>query len=190
MRLKLTAALLAFSIPFLAYAGDADIYPCVKINIGHGYYFVCGEVASTRDIKQIDKATSETVRAPYTNQAGQQMVGTFPKYIRHSCKDDICLEVTSNSSDGPFSGHAPNGLYLVQLGYYLSPSSNGEAAAYLNGTGPLFGGTTSQPSNGLTGDACYEQKLAAFHQENGEGAMVTYDQINEWLGQCGLPPEE
>ncbi|MCY1453533.1 hypothetical protein D9M71_705300 [compost metagenome] len=61
------------------------------------------------------------------------------------------------------------------------------------GTGPSYGGVVAQgsaASNGLTGEACYDQKLAAFRQENGEEAMVIMDQINEWKEQCGLPLSE
>lgn len=47
---------------------------------------------------------------------------------------------------------------------------------------------SSQETTTLTGEACYEHKLAAFHKENGEEAMVIMDQINEWQEQCGLPP--
>jgi hypothetical protein len=41
-----------------------------------------------------------------------------------------------------------------------------------------------------SGETCYEEKLAAFRTEMGEEAMVRYDMINEWRGECGLPPSE
>ena len=40
------------------------------------------------------------------------------------------------------------------------------------------------------GEACYEEKLAAFREYNGEDAPVRYDVIEEWRGECGLPPSE
>lgn len=40
-----------------------------------------------------------------------------------------------------------------------------------------------------TGDGCYEAKLLAFRKEMGEEAPVIYDMINEWRGECQLPPE-
>ncbi|EMK8930912.1 TPA: hypothetical protein ACKR1B_003358 [Pseudomonas aeruginosa] len=193
MKLKLAVALLALAASHLVQAGEADVYPCFKMAIGfpgqYNYFYVCGEVALSRDPNLIGKARSETVRATYTNQAGQQMVGTFNKYIRHTCKDGICAEATG-SDNAPFSGHAPDGTYYVQLDYYLSPTPSGEGAAYRTGTGPLFGGTASAPANGLTGEACYEQKMADFRKENGEDAMIIHDQIAEWEQQCGLSPSQ
>lgn len=44
-------------------------------------------------------------------------------------------------------------------------------------------------NNGLTGQACYDQKMAIFRKENGEEAMIIHDQIVEWERQCGLPSE-
>ncbi|RMK82236.1 hypothetical protein IPC85_07980 [Pseudomonas aeruginosa] len=43
--------------------------------------------------------------------------------------------------------------------------------------------------NALTGETCYDQKMAAFRKENGEEAMIIHDQIVEWEQQCGLPTE-
>lgn len=194
MKLKLAVALLTLAASHLVQAGDTDVYPCLKMASGipgqFTYYYVCGEVVPSRDPNLINKALSETVRAPYTNQAGQQMVGTFKKYVHHTCKDGMCSEVVGLSDNGPFSGHAPDGSYYVQLGYYLSPAPSGEGAAYRTGTGPLFGGAASAPTNGLTGDACYEQKMADFRKENGEEAMIIHDQIVEWQEQCGLSPSQ
>ncbi|PKM23387.1 MAG: hypothetical protein CVV09_20770 [Gammaproteobacteria bacterium HGW-Gammaproteobacteria-13] len=190
--IRYLVAVAATVLAMSAWAED-DVYPCVKMYQGVPgqltYYFVCGDVAHSRDPKQINSALTAKVRQTYVNVNGQTMVGTFPKYLRHNCKDGMCVETVGSSNDGQFSGNAPDGSYYVQVDYYLSPAANGEAAAYRTGTGPLFGGAATAPANsGLTGKACYEQKLAAFHQENGEEAMVIMDQINEWQEQCGLPP--
>lgn len=39
------------------------------------------------------------------------------------------------------------------------------------------------------GEPCYEARLAAFRAEMGEEPPVSYDMINEWRGECQLPPE-
>lgn len=38
------------------------------------------------------------------------------------------------------------------------------------------------------GQACYDAKLKDFHNGMGDDAPVSNDMINEWRGQCGLPP--
>lgn len=51
--------------------------------------------------------------------------------------------------------------------------------------------TTSEvPGNALTGEACYDQKMADFRKENGEEAIIIHDQIAEWEQQCGLSPSQ
>jgi hypothetical protein len=43
-----------------------------------------------------------------------------------------------------------------------------------------------QPGN--SNEACYEAKLKAFHDGMGENAPVRTDVMNEWRGECGMPP--
>lgn len=50
--------------------------------------------------------------------------------------------------------------------------------------------TGSNQAADQAGEACYEQKLADFRQYHGEEAPVRYDVIEEWRGECGLPPGE
>lgn len=38
------------------------------------------------------------------------------------------------------------------------------------------------------GQACYDAKLKDFHNGMGDDAPVSNDMMNEWRGQCGLPP--
>lgn len=133
--------------------------------------------------------TDQMEQATYTDEQGVKRVATVRKYLGAMCKDNIC-SVRGAQFNGEFVGHGPAGFYIIPRGWYLSPASDGSTVAYLMGTGPLYNGDAAEvSSNGITGEACYEQKYAAFRQENGEDAMIIYDQINEWREQCGLPPE-
>ncbi|WP_454693201.1 hypothetical protein [Achromobacter aegrifaciens] len=38
------------------------------------------------------------------------------------------------------------------------------------------------------GEACYEARLKSFREGIGEEALVRTDVMNEWRGECGLPP--
>ncbi len=42
----------------------------------------------------------------------------------------------------------------------------------------------------VTGEECLDQKIAFFRQEKGLVEVVRFDVMNEWRGECGLPPEE
>lgn len=49
---------------------------------------------------------------------------------------------------------------------------------------------SSNEATSQSGEACYDAKLADFRTEMGEDAPVRYDMIEEWRGECGLPPSE
>lgn len=38
------------------------------------------------------------------------------------------------------------------------------------------------------GEGCYEAKLKDYQKGMGPGAPVSYDVMNEWRGECGMPP--
>jgi len=40
---------------------------------------------------------------------------------------------------------------------------------------------------GRKGEGCYEAKLKEYQQGMGSGAPVSYDLMNEWRGECGMP---
>jgi hypothetical protein len=182
MKLKLLAAIAAvlFSTTALAdtayfpckvFSRDGEInnYNCTPGTPGTGYNRLTGQMEQTT----------------YQDENGQQRVTTVPKYIGAICKDNIC-GVIGAYFKGEFVGNAPAGYYIIPRGWYLGPASNGSTVTYQMGTGPLYKGDTAEVSE-LTGEACYEQKMAEYRKELGEEAMVIRGQIDEWREQCGLP---
>jgi len=185
MKLKILAAAATLLLSTTALA-DTAYFPCKVFSkeSGMNNYNCTPGTPGTGS----NRLTAQMEQATYRDENGQQRVATVPKYIGAMCKDNIC-GVIGAYFKGEFVGHAPYGYYIIPRGWYLSPASNGNTVVYQSGTGPLYNGDAAVVSE-LTGEACYEQKMADFRKENGEEAMIIHDQIAEWEQQCSLSPSQ
>jgi hypothetical protein len=86
----------------------------------------------------------------------------------------------------------PKTAIVLLRGYYLGNAEDGRIVAYLKGTGPEAGGQAApaiQKSSLVSSDKakidnCVDQWGAAYHKENGEGAMIIADMLDEWGSWC------
>lgn len=99
------------------------------------------------------------------------------------CKDDICAKLGNDQ----YMGAAPKGVYVIPYNYYIGYAENGTTVAYPNGQGPGFEGEMHSGEFGggeAESNACVDEKIAAFREENGEEAMIIADQLKEWESEC------
>lgn len=106
-------------------------------------------------------------------------------------RKDKCFD-----DSGAYRGKSVNKVdsrYVLFKDYYVYPGGDGTDWAYKNGTGPLFGGAASPAPVAVPAsasvkatpdEACSSKWLDAFHKENGEDAMITSDQLDEWDQWC------
>lgn len=186
MKIKLLTVVAAMVVSISAWAQQSDVYDCngtvLSSNIPVVKFKRCGE----------DVPKTERRMYNFIDQDGRTVVKRASVLVVVRCEGGVCAEDLGGYF-GEAMGTAPDGTYYVQRGYYLDRDSAGQMVAYRMGIGPQYDGRVAEADpapNGLTGEACYDQKMAAFRQENGEEAMIIYDQINEWRGQCGMPLSE
>lgn len=172
---KIFALVIVLFSSMLAYAGEPDVYPC-EGRSASGYIDCKGGIIGME-------------RVVYTDINGVQRVETVVKSYPTRCYDDVCNSIQGNQ----YVGQGANGEYAVRNGYYLGYGADGRTYAYRNQTGPGFGGQPYDPGSNKQvsgGQACMDTYEAEFRRENGEDAMIIYDQINEWKEACGLPASE
>lgn len=92
-----------------------------------------------------------------------------------------------------------DGLALYKVEHYvngkldgkvLNYGENGEVASfdlYKDGTEISYGNAPDETGAPPAGGNCVDAKVAAFHKESGEDAMVTADMLGEWEGACKKP---
>ncbi|WP_282876564.1 hypothetical protein [Pseudomonas peli] len=187
MKAKYLVAAAAMAMAMSAWAAPQDVYMCDGVIKDTSITPViitprCGENVPLHEYRMFNFVDSD----------GRPYVGRATVLARVQCSGGVCAVVYMGQY-GEAAGTAPDGSYYVQRGYYLDRDSTGATVAYRMGMGPQYNGRVADPapaSNGLTGEACFDQKMAAFRQENGDEAMIIMDQINEWNEQCGLPPSQ
>ncbi len=113
------------------------------------------------------------------------------EYLRCEKARDKCTDRSGNYR-GKFT--APKDTYYaVFKDFYVYPGADGKVYGYKNGTGPLFGGAASSAPvtvpatasvKATPDEACSSKWVDAFHKENGEDAMITSDQLDEWDQWC------
>ncbi len=184
MKAKYLVAATTMALAMSTWAAPQDVYMCDgEIKDASTIPAIvtprCGENVPLHEYRMFN----------FVDKDGRPYVGRATVLARVQCSGGVCA-VVHMGQYGEAAGTAPDGSYYVQRGYYLDRDSAGQIVAYRMGIGPQYDGRVAEAapaSNGLTGEACYDQKMAAFRQENGEEAMIIYDQINEWRDQCGLP---
>lgn len=166
--LALLLPLVMLAAPLSASA--EEVVPCdYRGNIQGTHIWACGVTPgdSNRMIRFVENGIVQTVKA------AQTLV----------CRDDICTKM----GDNQYMGSAPNGAYTIPYNYYIGYAENGNTVAYPNGQGPGFEGEMHSGEFGGSGaesNACVDEKIAAFREENGEEAMIIADQLKEWKSEC------
>lgn len=127
----------------------------------------------------------------YKDQYGQVTMQEEETYERLKCAKN---QHKCTDSSGNYRGKtviSSDFFYIVYKDFYVYPGSDGADWAYKNGTGPLFGGAVSSAPAAVPAtvkatpdEACSSKWIDAFHKENGEDAMITGDQLDEWDQWC------
>lgn len=166
--LALLLPLVMIAAPFSASADE--VVGCVSPSKQNGVdVWYCG-VTKADEMRRIRIVVDGVVQNVWATQ----------KLI---CQDDICAKVGTDE----YMGAAPRGLYTIPFNYYVGPAENGMTVAYPNGQGPGFKGEMHSGDFGggsAESNACVDQKIAAFRQENGEEAPIMADVLQEWESEC------
>lgn len=165
---NLLLPLVLLAAPLTASADEVVACNYAGVSTGDKYWY-CGVVPNDRyrKIRFVENGTVQSVWATQTL----------------ICKDDICALAGSDQ----YMGAAPNGVFIIPYNYYIGPAENGMTVAYPNGQGPGFRGEMHSGEFGggsADSNACVDQKIAAFRQENGEEAPIMADVLQEWESEC------
>lgn len=175
MKRLILALLVLFTLPAYAWTLP-DVIECEKLpNIQHNWD------CTLRDVPK---------RLPYRMNDGYTRVLDSTLYAR--CGDGVCeyqarepgsyRTITTDEYAGSIDIDTVE-IIRLHRGYYLGMSADGEIVTYALGTGPAYNGPLYSKPNPAV-DACVDTWIDAHRKEVGEDAMISYDQINEWVVWC------
>lgn len=138
-----------------------------------------------------DTSRPDDIVVQYKDAYGKVTMQQEPSFEIVTCIkiSDKCIDNDRNYRGKSITGRDVK--YVVFKDFYIYPGDDGKDWAYKNGTGPLFGGAPASASAPATAsvvstsdEACSDKWVNAFHKENGEDAMITSDQLDEWDQWC------
>jgi len=140
-----------------------------------------------------DTSRPDDIVVQYKDAYGQVTMQREPSFEIITCIgiSDKCIDKDRNYRGKSVTGRDIK--YVVFKDFYIYPGGDGTDWAYKNGTGPLFGGAVSSAPVAVSAtasvkvtpdEACSSKWVDAFHKENGEDAMITSDQMDEWDQWC------
>lgn len=132
-----------------------------------------------------DTSRPDDIVVQYKDAYGKITMQQEPSFEIVTCIkiSDKCIDSYRNYRGKSITGRDIK--YVAFKDFYIYPGSDGKDWAYKNGTGPLFGGAPAIASvEAAPDEACASKWIDAFHKENGEDAMITGDQLDEWDQWC------